>query len=94
MMLPKQGRHPVGVARQYCAVPGELANCQYPASLTLARQEVPVLAALRLCLPELWASGTQRTALRRAVTDGEFSDRSPIAGIARIAVSRRRDIRG
>src|SRR5215211_2386689 len=56
--LVKQGRHSVGVARQYCGDPrvkpgdGKTANCQVLLSLTLARHEVPVCVALRLFLPE------------------------------------------
>jgi SRSO17 transposase len=49
--LPKQGRHSVGVARQYCGALGKTANCQTLVSLTLARGEVPVPLALRLYLP-------------------------------------------
>src|SRR5688500_16907591 len=40
--LPKQGRHSVGVARQYCSCLGKRANCQVLVSLTPARAEVPV----------------------------------------------------
>jgi len=60
--LPKQGRHSVGVARQYCGVVGKRANCQVLVSLTLARQEVPMPLALRLYLPEAWASDAERGA--------------------------------
>lgn len=53
--LVKQGRHSVGVARQYCGQLGKRANCQTLVSLTLARGEVPVPLALRLFLPAEWA---------------------------------------
>jgi SRSO17 transposase len=58
--LPKQGRHSVGVARQYCGVLGKRANCQVLVSLTLAQHEVPVPLALRLYLPEAWANDLER----------------------------------
>src|SRR3712207_462393 len=58
--LPKQGRHSVGVARQYCGCLGKRANCQVLVSLTLARGEVPVPIRLRLFLPEGWTADTER----------------------------------
>jgi SRSO17 transposase len=58
--LPKQGRHSVGVARQYCGALGKTANCQTLVSLTLARGEVPVPLALRLYLPEEWTADRAR----------------------------------
>ena len=60
--LPKQGALPVGVARQYCGVPGKRANCQSLVSLTLAQGEVPVPVALRLFLPEAWTGDPGRCA--------------------------------
>ena len=60
--LPKQGRHSVGVARQYCGRLGKRANCQVLVSLTLARGEVPVPVGLRLFLPEAWAADPDRCA--------------------------------
>lgn len=58
--LVKQGRHSVGVQRQYCGQLGKKANCQALVSLTLARGEVPVPVALRLFLPERWAGDASR----------------------------------
>ncbi len=58
--LPKQGKHSVGVARQYCGQLGKRANCQVLVSLTLARDEVPAPVALRLYLPEGWRADAER----------------------------------
>jgi hypothetical protein len=60
--LPKQGKHSVGVARQYCGCLGKRANCQVLVSLTLARGEVPVPVGLRLFLPDEWTTDPERCA--------------------------------
>src|SRR5688500_14318169 len=60
--LVKQGRHSVGVKRQYCGQLGKRANCQSLVSLTLARAEVPVCVGLRLFLPEDWCGEAGRRA--------------------------------
>src|SRR5918912_4481379 len=60
--LVKQGRHSVGVKRQYCGQLGKRANCQSLVSLTLARVEVPVGVGLRLFLPEDWCGDVERRA--------------------------------
>ena len=60
--LVKQGRHSVGVKRQYCGQLGKRANCQALISLTLARGEVPVGVGLRLFLPEDWCANAERRA--------------------------------
>lgn len=57
--LPKQGKHSVGVARQYCGCL-KRANRQVLVSLTLASNEVPVPVSLHLFLPETWAADADR----------------------------------
>lgn len=58
--LPKKGTHSVGVAPQYASTLGKTSNCQTLVSLTLASGEVPVMAGLRLFLPESWISDPAR----------------------------------
>src|SRR6201993_4885097 len=58
--VPKKGKHSVGVAWQYASALGKNANCQTLVSFTLARDEVPVMVALRLFLPESWTSDAAR----------------------------------
>lgn len=60
--LPKKGRHSVGVAPQYATALGKNANCQTLVSLTLARNEVPVMLGLRLFLPGSWTGDAARMA--------------------------------
>ena len=68
--VPKKGKHSVGVAWQYASALGKNANCQTLVSLTLARDEVPVMVALRLFLPESWTSDLAR--LKRAGVAVEY----------------------
>jgi SRSO17 transposase len=77
--LPKKGVHSVGVAHQYCGALGKSANCQSLVSLTLARDEVPVPIALRLYLPEVWASDQERRAKARVPDDVSFRTKWRIA---------------
>src|ERR1700755_2275450 len=63
--VPKKGTHSVGVAAQYASALGKTANCQTLVSLTLARDEVPVMMGLRLFLPESWTGAPDRMAKAR-----------------------------
>jgi SRSO17 transposase len=60
--LVKKGVHSAGVAHQYCGQLGKQANCQALVSVTLAHKEVPICLALRLFLPEDWATDAARRA--------------------------------
>jgi SRSO17 transposase len=62
--FPKQGRHSVGVARQYCGQLGKEDNCQVAVSLSLANGHASLPVAYRLYLPQEWAQDRER--LRKA----------------------------
>ncbi len=58
--IPKKGKHSVGVARQYCGELGKQDNCQVAVTLSLASDSASLPIALRLYLPETWASDDDR----------------------------------
>jgi SRSO17 transposase len=58
--FPKQGRHSVGVARQYCGQLGKQDNCQVAVSLSLANDHASLPVCWRLYLPQEWAADRQR----------------------------------
>ena len=58
--LPKQGRHSVGVKRQYCGAKGKIANCQVAVSSLLLNDAVPWPLAFDLYLPEEWCADADR----------------------------------
>jgi SRSO17 transposase len=62
--FPKQGRHSVGVARQYCGQLGKEENCQVAVSLSIANAHASLPMAYRLYLPREWTQ--DRARLRKA----------------------------
>jgi SRSO17 transposase len=56
----KQGKHSVGVARQYSGTLGKVGNCQIAVSLHYATRAADYPLALRLYLPEAWAEAPER----------------------------------
>ncbi len=58
--FPKQGKHSVGVARQYCGQLGKQDNCQVAVSLSVANDHASLPIAYQLFLPEVWANDQPR----------------------------------
>ena len=58
--FPKQGKHSVGVARQYCGQVGKQDNCQAAVSLSVSTWDASLPIAWRLYLPEVWCQDDKR----------------------------------
>jgi SRSO17 transposase len=60
LSLVKQGRHSVGVQRQYCPATGTKANCQIIPSVFVVTPHDCLPLAMRLFLPRSWQDDTDR----------------------------------
>jgi len=58
--FPKQGKHSVGVARQYCGALGKTANCQVAVTLDLGTEESSTPLNWALYLPKGWVEDPVR----------------------------------
>ena len=77
--FPKQGRHSVGVARQYCGQLGKRANCQAAVTLSLANHPASLPVGYRLYLPEEWAEDEPRRKQAGVPDDVAFETKTAIA---------------
>jgi SRSO17 transposase len=77
--FPKQGRHSVGVAHQYCGQLGKQANCQVAVTLSLANHDASLPVAYRLYLPKAWAEDDVRRVKAKVPEDIAFKTKPEIA---------------
>jgi SRSO17 transposase len=77
--FPKQGKHSVGVARQYCGELGKQDNCQVAVSLSLANSHASLPVAYRLYLPKDWAEDEVRRRKAGVPADITFKTKPEIA---------------
>jgi SRSO17 transposase len=77
--FPKQGRHSVGVARQYCGQLGKEDNCQVAVSLSLANGHASLPVAYRLYLPREWTDDRERLCQAGVPDDIGFKTKHEIA---------------
>lgn len=77
--FPKQGKHSVGVARQYCGQIGKQDNCQVAVSLSVSTWNASLSIAWRLYLPEVWCQDAERRQRAGVPKEIEFETKSEIA---------------
>ena len=77
--FPKQGKHSVGVARQYCGQLGKQDNCQVAVTLSIANHHASLPVAYRLYLPKQWADDEERRRKAGVPNDIDFQTKPEIA---------------
>jgi SRSO17 transposase len=77
--FPKQGKHSVGVARQYCGQLGKQDNCQVAVSLSVANDHASLPIAYQLFLPQVWADDPARRAKAGVPDTIRFETKTAIA---------------
>jgi SRSO17 transposase len=77
--IPKQGKHSVGVAHQYCGQLGKEANCQVAVSLSIANHHASLPVAYRLYLPHEWINDRARRRKAGVPREIKFKTKQEIA---------------
>lgn len=77
--FPKQGRHSVGVKRQYCGALGKVANCQVAVSTVLLGDRLAWPLTFELYLPKDWLTEATRRTKARLPERARFREKWRIA---------------
>ena len=77
--FPKQGKHSVGVQRQYTGTLGKIGNCQIGVSLTVATSHEHVPIDFALYMPESWTEDAVRRKKARVPTELVFKTKLDLA---------------
>ena len=77
--LPKQGKHSVGVQRQYTGTAGKITNCQVAVTLCVFTDHDTLPLDLALYLPAVWAEDAARRERAHVPADVVFQTKSELA---------------
>jgi SRSO17 transposase len=77
--FPKQGKHSVGVQRQYSGTLGKVGNCQIGVSLTISTKHEHVPIDFALYMPEPWTENAARREKARVPKDLVFKTKPDLA---------------
>ena len=75
----KQGKHSVGVQRQYSGTLGKIGNCQIGVSLTIATRHEHVPIDFELYMPKAWTDDDARRKKARVPSDLVFKTKLDLA---------------
>jgi SRSO17 transposase len=75
----KQGKHSVGVQRQYTGSAGKVANCQIAVSLSVATRESHAPIDVELYMPQSWVDDAKRRRVARVPDSLTFKTKPQLA---------------
>src|SRR6516165_11783562 len=90
-VFSKQGKHSVGVARQYCGELGKSDNCQAAVSLSVSTWSSSLPIAWRLYLPEVWTQDAERCR-QAGVPEGVTFQTKPDIALEQIRQAKERQV--